>query len=211
MAARKASTIIHEGQDKPAASKERHYVDNKAFYDALVERRAAISNLAEGELPPKVTEFIGECIFKIADNLSKKYNFAGLPFREDMVGAAAIHCLKNIDSFDPSVTKNPFSYYTQTCYYEFLGVIAAERNQTYVTFKSITESSALHELAQLDDVSGGSGAQDALLAMDHTQDYMNDFIKQYEEKRPVKGKRKARKVKDPILGDMFGNDEDDGE
>lgn len=31
----KKSTIIREGEDKPKAKKERHYVDNKAFYAAM--------------------------------------------------------------------------------------------------------------------------------------------------------------------------------
>lgn len=199
----KASTIIHDGQDKPKAKKERHYVDNKAFYQALVERKALVDKAIEDDQPiPKVSEFIGECIFRIADNLSKKYNFASLSFREDMVGQAIIHCLSKIDGFDPEVSKNPFSYFTQTCYYEFLGIISNERTEKYVKYKSIVESSSLNELATLDSKDSDGDALNALNSMDMSQEYMDDFIRQFEEKNPPRKKgqkRKTRRKADPLF------------
>lgn len=210
----KASTIIHEGQDKPLASKDRHYVPKKELYAALVERKAAVDlALKNGEEPPRVTEYIGECFYKIADNLSRKYNFAKIPYREEMVLSATLHCLEKVDKFDPEKSNNPFSYFTQACYYEFLGVIAAEKDETYVKYKSIIESSSLNELASLSSDNTSPDAVNALQNMDLSEEYMEDFIRQYEEKKPAaKGRAKrARRKKAPgLLEDYFNGDNDNG-
>lgn len=211
MAKHKASTIIFEGQDKPLASKERHYVPNKELYAALVERKAAVDKaIKNNEEVPKVSEYIGECFFKIADNLSRKYNFANIPYREDMVLDATLQCIEKVDKFDPEKSNNPFSYFTQTCYYEFLGTIAAEKDETYVKFKSIIESSSLNELASLSDQNQSPDAINALQNMDMSEEYMEDFIRQYEEKKPAaKGRKKRakRKRSDGPLVAYFGDDD----
>ena len=134
----KKSTIIKIGQDKPVAAKERHYVDKEEFYNALVERRLLVdeykAKLERGEeaTPPRISNKIGECILKICTNLAKKYNFANKPYRDEMVGDAIEQCIKYIDSFDIAVTKNPFSYFTQTAYYRYLDRIKLEDEATYV-------------------------------------------------------------------------------
>jgi hypothetical protein len=143
----KKSTIIGKNTER-SEDKSGHYVDRPAFYAALVERRKIIEET--GEKPP-VTEFIGECILNIAKGLSMKHNFIGYSFREEMAGDAIIHCLRYIDSFDPKVSNNPFSYFTQTSYYVFLERIREERGEQYVKYALMLDSAALKEVSEQPD------------------------------------------------------------
>ena len=153
----KKSTIIAIGQDKPAAVKERHYVDKEEFYLALVERKAMMdeykARIANGEenVPiPRISEKIGECVLKICTNLSKKFQFAKIPYKEEMISDAIEQCLRYIDSFDITKTRNPFSYFTQTAYYQYLDRIEVENEELYKKYKALLSSVALAELSEHD-------------------------------------------------------------
>ena len=68
---------------KPA--KVKHYVNNEHFLEEMVVFRAAVkeAEATNGERP-RVPEYIGECLFKIATHLARKPNFANYTFKEDM-------------------------------------------------------------------------------------------------------------------------------
>ena len=71
-----------------------HYVDNKKFFEALVEYRASVVEAtAKGEERPRVTEYIGECFLKIATHLSYKANFINYTYKDDMVSDGIENCL----------------------------------------------------------------------------------------------------------------------
>ena len=108
-----------------------HYVDNKAFYQALVEYRAAcVQAESEGKERPIVTEYIGECFMKIARGVAMKHNFRNYSYINDMISAGVEVCLKHVLSFNPEKSNNPFSYYTQAIWFAFLHVIDKEHRQT---------------------------------------------------------------------------------
>jgi hypothetical protein len=87
-------------------------------------------------LPP-VTDYIGRCFLAIAERLSYRPNFINYPYREEMVGDGIENCLMYAANFDPSKSKNPFSYFTQIIYYAFVRRIQKEKKQNYIKFKSI--------------------------------------------------------------------------
>lgn len=61
-----------------------HYVDNKSFYAALIAyRNQRQEALAAGLEPPKIPEYIGLCIFKIATKLASKGNFVNYSYKEE--------------------------------------------------------------------------------------------------------------------------------
>lgn len=196
----KKSTIIWEGQDKPKAAKERHYVDNKAFYAALVERRKEVSHAEDQDKsPPPVSNFIGECILQIANNLAKKHQFNNYKYKDEMISDAILSCMKGVDKFDPEKSKNPFAYFTQTCYYAFISRISNEKKQTYIKCKTTQDALTSGEMA---DVSGGESevASHVMDNMEFPQDYMEGFIKDYEEKKNISGnKKKKRNIKKQSL------------
>ena len=104
-----------------------NYIDNEKFFGEMKEwKQQVIKNEETGEEKPPITEYIGECFWKIAEHLSFKSNFANYPFREDMIGDAVENCLMYAHNFDPEKSKNPFSYFTQITYYAFIRRIEKE-------------------------------------------------------------------------------------
>jgi hypothetical protein len=86
------------------------------------------------EETPKVTQYIGECFLRIAEGLSRKPNFFGYSFREEMVMDGVENCIKavmnyNVATATRSGTPNAFGYFTQITYYAFLRRIIKENRQ----------------------------------------------------------------------------------
>jgi len=113
-----------------------HYIDNKVFYAEMVKWRALVDaeRSAERKTPP-VTDYIGKCFLDIANHLSYRPNFINYPYREEMIGDGIENCLMYASNFDPSKSKNPFSYFTQIIYFAFLRRIAKEKKQMYIRYK----------------------------------------------------------------------------
>jgi len=104
-----------------AKSKTEHYVNNREFFDALLEYREKVADAAANDLPkPRITNYIGSCFLKIATHLSYKSNFVNYMYREDMISDGIENCVQYIHNFDPAKSKNPFAYFTQISYFAFL-------------------------------------------------------------------------------------------
>lgn len=117
-----------------------HYVNNADFLAAIVEMRAKKKEAEEKGLPkPIVSNYIGECILKIATHLSYKPNFINYSYRDDMILDGVENCIQYIDNFDPDKSNNPFAYFTQIIYYAFLRRIAKEKKQSYIKGKLIQD------------------------------------------------------------------------
>lgn len=113
------------------------YISNKDFYSALVERRALLDAMKEGDQKPQITKYLGECILMIAKKLATKGNFAGYSFKEEMISDGVENCILYFDKFNIDRSNNPFSYYTQIIYFAFLRRIAKEKHQFLLKHKII--------------------------------------------------------------------------
>ena len=117
-----------------------HYVNNADFLAALLEMREKKKHAEENGLPkPIVSNYIGQCILKIATHLSYKPNFINYSYRDDMILDGVENCIQYIDNFDPTKSNNPFAYFTQIIYYAFLRRIAKEKKQSYIKGKLIQD------------------------------------------------------------------------
>lgn len=113
-----------------------HYVDNKKFYEALVEYRKSVDNAkGKGLDKPPVSNYIGECFLKIATHLSYKANFINYTFRDDMISDGIENCLTAVEKFDPERGTNPFAYYTQIVFFAFVRRIQKEKKQQATKYK----------------------------------------------------------------------------
>jgi hypothetical protein len=115
-----------------------HYIDHKVFYAEMVKWKEFVvaERAAERKTPP-VTDYIGKCFLDIATHLSYRPNFINYPYREEMIGDGIENCLMYASNFDPSKSKNPFSYFTQIIYFAFLRRIAKEKKQMYIRYKML--------------------------------------------------------------------------
>jgi len=120
--------------------KSEHYVNNKDFYQALVEYKKKVDDAKEKKLPkPRVTNYLGDCFLRIANHLAYKPNFVNYMFKDDMICDGIENCVQYIHNFDTTRT-NPFAYFTQIVYYAFLRRIAKEKKQLEIKSKIIERS-----------------------------------------------------------------------
>jgi len=166
-----------------------HYINNKNFLAALIQYRKQVAESRKKKKPlPQLDEYIGQCFLKIAENLSRKPNFASYTFREDMISDAVENCLRSVDNFNPLKSKNPFAYFTQIIYFAFLRKIGSEKKQLYTRYKATEQLGLLQDVKQGDTTEIGQE--------DHNfkvYENINDFIIAFEKSK----KQKMRKIKKP--------------
>lgn len=124
--------------DKPLKIKpaqREHYVNNKEFSQSVVDYVIASKTaISVGKPDIIITEYIGTCLLKIAEGLSRKPNFIRYTYREEMVMDGVENCLKAMNNYNVAAstrtgTPNAFAYFTQICYFAFLRRIAKEKKQ----------------------------------------------------------------------------------
>ena len=131
--------------------KSEHYVNNKDFYQALVEYKKKVDDAKERGLPkPRISNYLGDCFLRIANHLAYKPNFVNYMFKDDMICDGIENCVQYIHNFDTTRT-NPFAYFTQIVYYAFLRRIAKEKKQLEIKSK-IIERSGYDEVFTVDDL-----------------------------------------------------------
>ncbi len=148
-------------------------------------------------------EYIGQCIFKIANNFinNPKFRNAFASFhKEEMIADACFQCVRYLDNFDPEKSSNPFAYFTQFCYNSFIQRLDIEKKHLYIKLKGIysAESSDMAEQIDSDDKSMDN--------IDINFEGYEDFINDYEKKHNLgqkKVKRKPRRL--PGTVSLFGD------
>jgi DNA-directed RNA polymerase specialized sigma subunit len=157
-----------------AKRKTRNYVNNADLLEALIAYQKDCREAEDaGEDRPRVPDYIGTCIFQIATRLATKPNFSGYSYKEDMISDGIENCLLYINNFNPEKSQNPFAYFTQIIWYAFLRRIQKEKKQMYIRFKSSQQMIAAGETYTGEDLN---------LQLNTTADYMNDFVKDFEDK-----------------------------
>jgi DNA-directed RNA polymerase specialized sigma subunit len=157
-----------------AKPRKRNYVNNKDLLEALINYKKACREAEDqGEITPRVPDYIGKCIYQIATRLATKPNFSGYSYKEDMISDGIENCLQYINNFNPEKSQNPFAYFTQIIWYAFLRRIQKEKKQMYIRFKSSQSMIA----------TGGTYAGDeVVLNLNTNADYMNAFVQDFEDK-----------------------------
>ena len=122
--------------------KKNNFIDNKEFYAAFVEykKECDLSKERGDERPPRIPRYLGKCFLDIAEHLSMRPNFSNYIYRQDMVMDAVENCVVYCRNFDPNKSKNPFSYFTQVCWYAFIRRIGKEKKQIEICDKIIAKS-----------------------------------------------------------------------
>jgi hypothetical protein len=181
MATHKKNNLLSDNSDKPSSDKKSHYIDNDALYLEFVkwnEDRMMAESLGKEE--PPIPRKIGEGLLKIANNFSSKHNwYNNASYREEMVSDAVINCIKYIRNFNTEKYKNPFSYFSQICYYSFLKTIEIEQDEDYVKHKSTLNSKLFQDIinGELDD-------EDLILDdFEYNMESVESFISTYEKKK----------------------------
>lgn len=162
-----------------------HYVNNAEMLEAIKKYKADLQEARDnGTEEPRIPEYLGECVLKIATRLSHKHNFINYSYRDDMILDGIENCIQCIDSFDPNKSSNPFSYFTQVIYFAFLRRIAKEKKQSYIKGRLIQEMPfESFELQDHDDNADFVNAYTAFIQANSNFD--DSFIKKKEKKKKV--------------------------
>jgi hypothetical protein len=194
------------------AKKKTHYVDNEKFYNEIVEYKNKCKIAAdEGKEKPLLSNYIGKCIYLIAENLSHKPRFMNYSFVDEMKSDAIENCFMYFDNFDSDKYNNPFAYFTQIIYYAFHRRINKEERNRYIMYKKFQEG-VLYNYSGDD----GFGMDNHTLLVDRADnhvmttqmyDNINDFIDRFE-KREVEKKEKRKLAKKAL--EKFIGDDDEG-
>jgi predicted transposase YbfD/YdcC len=166
---------------KPKA--KRNYVNNKDLLAALIQyKKDVIEAKEKGSEIPLVPNYVAECLMLIANRLSSKPNFASYPFRQDMIMDGVENCLLYMHNFDENKYDNPFAYFTTIIWQAFVRRISREKKQLYIKYKN---SQAMISSA------GTYEGDEVRLHLSTDVEYINDFIRDFEEKLE-KDKEKKR-------------------
>jgi len=182
---------------------KKNYINNAEFLEAVkAYKKLCLEAEDAGDEVPRIPNYIGECIFKIATRLASRPNFSGYTYKDDMISDGLENAIQALGNFDPEKSSNPFAYFTQIIWYAFLRRIDKEKKQMYIKHKVI-ENSVIHGTA-MEKNDGDTG--DAAF-IDLNNDYMNNFVQNFED--AMDRKKIAKKEKEDAKGvELFYDDTD---
>lgn len=111
--------------------KSKNYIDNKTLYNEIVAWYAS----GKEDIPDKIV--LG--VMQICNRLGTKSNFKGYTWIDEMVAGGLESCILALKykKFDPNKSNNPFAYFTQIAWNNFIQVINEEKKQSYVKHKAL--------------------------------------------------------------------------
>ncbi len=169
-----------------------HYVNNEEFLNAIIEYKKACKEAKANGLPkPRIPNYIGDCIMKIAENRSHEPNFARYTYRDEMVADAIENCLMYFDNYNPKRSRNPFAYFSQITFFAFVRRIKKEKKILYKKYKMTEQLGVLGELENPENTDDYNQQFDLY-------DNISTFIGDYEESREAKKKKKGKTKRMPL-------------
>lgn len=112
-----------------ATSTKGHYITNATLLPVVLEAKKL----------GRITDKLAEMFITITQRYSKKSNFVGYSFREDMVSVALITLCTNGLKFNPEKSSNPFAFYTTIIHNSFLQYMADEKKHRTIRDELILE------------------------------------------------------------------------
>jgi len=195
-----SETLIDSPAKKIKPSERPHYVNNANFSQAVVDYIKSIKKAKKlKQAEPPITEYIGECLLKIAEGLSHKPNFIRYTYREDMVMDAVENCLRAVSNFNVNAgtrtgLPNAFAYFTQICYFAFIRRIQKEKKCQDIKLLYM-EHAGIESFASFGDASEGSMNGESIVErIRHKTENLHDRDKKIKEfGKQLKSKNKQPK------------------
>jgi hypothetical protein len=184
-----------------------HYVNNAQMLEALKQFKAdTLKASNEGTAEPRIPEYLGDCILKIATKLSHKPNFINYSYRDDMILDGIENCIQCLHSFNPEKSSNPFAYFTQVIYFAFLRRIAKEKKQSYIKGRLIQDMPVdAFETQEHDDDTDFRNAYMSFIQANSKFD--DSFIRNKEKKKKPKQENNLENFIDDKSTDIGDDDE----
>lgn len=187
-------------EDNPTAG---HYVDNKKLHEEMKIHIYKLRECKAAGLPlPRVPEYIGKCILLMNQRMATRPNFAGYPFRDEMIGDGVENCLKYLHNYDPDKYANPFGYFSRYIWNTFVRRILTEKHNSAIKAKKLAsmglDENAFETQEQDDD---GDFHNTFIEHMQQSSDFLSSYEEKLAEKRESRRKRRAPKALENFLDD----------
>lgn len=108
-----------------------HYIDNNEFTKLLIEYQEKRETAVKDNKPiPKIPDVIGVMINKLCHNLSRRHNFIGYTYRDEMIEDAIVSCINSIRTYEykPDQTA-AFTYFTFIASFAMVRRIKKEKRE----------------------------------------------------------------------------------
>lgn len=126
--------------------KSNHYIDNEKFSKELLEWKIKCQENKALDLPrPKMNDYLGDCLIKMAHGLSRRNNFMNYTYKDEMIGDAIETVLKYGHNFDPEALNkkgkkgDAFSYVDFIMSRAFTNRLKIEKNEHHIKLKSLKQ------------------------------------------------------------------------
>ena len=120
-----------------------HYVNNKEFTLALDTYSRACAHAEEnGKAKPQMTNYLGECIIKMANRLASSPRFSGYSYKDEMIQNGILAAVKYAHKFNGDKFDNGFAYVTQILFSHFVITIKNEKKKYETNLRLIQQMEA---------------------------------------------------------------------
>lgn len=182
-------------------SQKNYYIDKEELNKALIDYKNLCDQSAGGTKPP-IPNYIGDCFYKLAVNISYSPNFIGYSYKDEMIGDGIENVLKYFHNYDPEKSTNPFGYFTTIIWYAFLRRIAKEKREMKKKQRYIEN----YDILEVLDQEHGSGDFSAAIL-----EYLKNEMGQHDIEEKIVVKRTRTKRQDEVDANPldFGYEESD--
>lgn len=181
------------------------YVDNKILTKELgIWAKKVRGQIANGEKPDKMTDYIGECVYLISKNLSFKASFINYTFKEDMIGDAIENCIRYLKNFDVEKNANAFGYVSTIAHWAFVRRIKKENKRHVDHLYYVRESFSNDDTRDALQADNPNDVNGYLPYINHMLSILDDMNVELPDR--VKADRKPRKVKKTVLDNIMTGD-----
>lgn len=121
-----------ERVSKVTGKKVTNYVDNDTFCNAVIDWKFKCETAEqEGKPKPKMPDIIGEYIIRIADGLSRRWNFRNYTYLDEMREDAIYMAIRAVKNYDPlkSNNNNAFGYFNRVIWTAMVTRIKIEKDE----------------------------------------------------------------------------------
>lgn len=190
--------------DEPTAKELSIILPKKRVAKYYLTNADLLPAVLESKKHGKITDKLARMLMLLTDRYSRKANFNGYSFREDMVSAALINLCQNALKFNPEKSSNPFAFYTTAIKNSFLQYMLDEKKQRFIRDTLLVEAGqdASHSFMQ-----SGTSSDDASYSSSGSEVRVlesNPYKKKVDEAKLKKSKRQeAKEKKEKIVNSLL--------
>ena len=165
--------------------KKKNYIDNKKFQEEMLKYHLLVRQCQKDNVQsPRANDYIGSCIYLIANRYATKPNFFGYSWLSEMISDGIENSIKyGLNKYDPTRFSNPIAYFTEIIHFSFVRRINTEKREQYNKLKLQQNVNLIQQLDNNKYIPGSTNETNDIL------------IKDFEDKLKAKSEIKSQKNK----------------